>query len=449
MTNTLHMKSSFARTVALTVLLLGAPVACDTNVSNPGPVQDEFLDDRNAAAAMVSGAGRALSQSINWIGYTGAAVTREIHPAGSTGSFGISNRWQTGELGADDSDLDTHWAEGQRARWIAEEALRRLEAAGAPPAGSLQTPAAYYNALQLAYLYAGFANRVLGENMCDAVIDGSGKLDNSVYFTRAESLFTKAIAVTGGTPATITTQATAAYAGRAQARLYLKKYAEATTDAGQVAIGFVYNMSYFNIGDDNQRNRIAWAIGNTPYRAHTEWNTWYYDYSQSSHDPRVPITITALQGDAAINCASVVNGTCVTGKVPFYPEAKHTVSASPIRLASGREMRLIEAETKLRGGDVAGAVASINLVRTNANAGSTVTATTAVDAWTALKKERGIELWLEARRLGDMRRWKADNTPGALDPLEQPGLATSHLVKQDLCFPISTAERQTNPKLTS
>jgi hypothetical protein len=422
--------------LALAAVLLIAPVACDTNVSNPGPVQDEFLNDRNAAAAMVSGAGRALSSGINWISYTGAAVAREIHPAGSTGSFGISNRWQNGELGADDSDLDTHWEQAQRARWVAEEAIRRLEKAGDPPPGSLQTLAAYRNALQLAYLYAGFANRLLGENMCDGVIDGSGKLPNSVYFTRAESLFTKAIAVTGGTAATIANQATAAYAGRAQARIYLGKWAEATADAGQVATSFVFNMPYYNIGDDAQRNRIAWAMGNTPYRAHTEWSTWYYDYSQSTKDPRVPITITTLQGDAAIECC---------GKVPFYPEAKMNTSASPIRLASGREMRLIEAEAKLRGGDVAGAVTTINAVRTNAGA-PTITATTSDEAWRLLKRERGIELWLEARRLGDMRRWKATNTPGALDPLEQPG-AGSHLKQQDLCFPISTSEKQTNPKL--
>jgi hypothetical protein len=284
------------RITGLALFLVAAPMACDTNVSNPGPVQDEFLNDRNAAAAMVSGAGRALSQGINWVGYTGAAVAREIHPAGSTGSFGISNRWQNGELGGDDSDLDTHWEQAQRARWVAEEALRRLEAAGPPPVGSLQTPAAYNNALQLAYVYAGFANRLLGENMCDGVIDGSGKLPNSTYFTRAESLFTKAIAVTGGTPATITTQATAAYAGRAQVRMFLGKWTEAVADAGQVATTFVYNMPYYNIGDDAQRNRIAWAIGNTPYRAHTQWSTWYYDYSQASKDPRVPITITTLAG---------------------------------------------------------------------------------------------------------------------------------------------------------
>jgi len=427
-----------ARITGFALLLLTAPVACDTNVSNPGPVADEFLNDRNAAAAMVSGAGRALSQGMNWIGYTGAAVAREIHPAGSTGSFGISNRWQNGELGSDDSDLDTHWEQAQRARWVAEEAVRRLETAGPPPAGSLQTPAAYYNALQLAYLYAGFANRLLGENMCDAVIDGSGKLPNATYFTRAESLFTKAIAVTGGTATTIATQASAAYAGRAQVRVFLGKWNEAVADAGQIAIGFTYNMPYYNIGDDAQRNRIAWSIGNQPYRAHTEWNTWYYDYSQASKDPRVPITITTLQGDAAIDCC---------GKVPFYPEAKMNTSASPIRLASGREMRLIEAEAKLRANDVAGAVALINTVRTNAGA-TGITATTSDEAWRLLKRERGIELWLETRRLGDLRRWKAAGTPGALDPLESVGSA-SHLKQQDLCFPISTSEQQTNPALKS
>ena len=241
--------------------------------------------------------------------------------------------------------------------------------------------------------------------------------------------------MTGGTAATIATQATAAYAGRAAVRVFLGKWAEATADAAQVPIGMVYNLPYFNIGDDNQRNRIAWAIGNTPYRAHTNWNTWYYDYKVATSDPRVPIRVTTLQGDAAIECC---------GRVPFYPEDKFSTSASPIRLSSGREMRLIEAEAKLRNNDVAGAVTSINLVRTNAAATPPVTATTATEAWRLLKRERGIELWLESRRLGDLRRWKADNTPGALDPLEVPG-AASHLAKQDLCFPISRSERQTNP----
>lgn len=418
-------------------LLIAAAVSCNTDVSNPGPVQDEFLSDRNAASAMVNGAGRALSQGMNWIAYTGAAVAREVHPAGSTGSFGITQRWQNGELNGDDADLNTHWEQAQRARWQAEEALRRLEAAGPPPPGSLQTPAQYANLLQLGYLYAGYANRLLGENMCECVIDGSAALPVATFFTRAESLFTKAIAVTGGTPATIAAQAQAAYAGRASVRVHLNKWTEAVTDAGQVPIAFVFNMPYFNIGNDDQRNRIAWAIGNTPYRAHTNWGTWYYDYKVATSDPRVPITITTLTGDAAIECC---------GRVPFYPEAKHSTSGSPIRLASGREMRLIEAEAKLRNNDVAGGMASIDAVRSNAGASALPATTDINEAWRLLKRERGIELWLEGRRLGDLKRWKAANTPGALDPLESVG-ATSHLSRQDLCFPIARSERETNPNL--
>jgi hypothetical protein len=421
--------------------LLLATVSCDTTVTNPGPVQDDFLTDRNAASAMVNGAGRALSSGLNWISYTSAAVTREIHPAGSTGSFGITARWQNGELNGDDGDLNTHWEQAQRARWLAEETLRRLEDAGPPPVGSLQTPAQYANLLQLGYLYAGYANRLLGENMCEAVIDGSAALPNATFFTRAESLFTKALAVTGGTPATMATQNNAAYAGRASARVYLNKWTDAVSDAGQVPIAFVYNMPYFNIGNDDQRNRIFWASGNSresgsAYRAHTQWSTWYYDYRTATNDPRVPITVTTLEGDAAIECC---------GKVSFWPEAKHATSAAPIRLSSGREMRLIEAEAKLRSSDVAGAMTSINQVRTHANT-ATITATDLTDAWRLLKRERGIELWLEARRLGDMRRWKEQNTPGALDPLELPG-AASHLQRQDLCFPISRSEKETNPNL--
>ena len=417
--------------------------ACDTKVSNPGRFEDKFLNERGAAVAMVNGAGRALSQGLNYISYTGAAVAREIHPAGSTGSFGISARWQNGDLGADDADLNDHWSESQRARWIAEEAIRRIEAAKPPvPGVDVMTPTTYYNTLQLAYVYAGYANRVLGENMCAGTIDGGPQIASTVFLTRAESLFTKALAITGGSAAVMTAQNTAAYAGRAQVRVHLGKWTEAAADAALVPIAFVFNVNYFSVGDDDQRNRIFWSSGNSresgsAYRAHTQWSTWYYDYRQATSDPRVPIATTTLLGDAAIECC---------GRVPFLPQAKFASSAAPMRLASGREMRLIEAEAKLRNGDLAGAVASMALVRTNAGASALVAPTTTDEGWRLLKRERGIELWLEARRLGDMRRWKANNTPGALDPLEQPG-TLSHLVKQDLCFPISRGERETNPNL--
>jgi starch-binding outer membrane protein, SusD/RagB family len=432
------MRDGIRTWIGRSLLLIATAAACDTNVSNPGPVQDEFLEGTNiygAAGALVSGAGRGVATGINWVGYTGAAITREIHPAGSTGSFGINNRWQNGELGEDDTELNDHWETTNRGRWLAEEAVRRLIAAGPPGPGQPLSVNQYNAALQLAHLYAGFGNRVLGENMCEAVFDGGPAEANLEYFVRAEDHFNKALAITAGA---VAAQTTAAYAGRAAARVYLDKWNEAVADAAQVPIGFVFNMPYYNLGEDAQRNRIAWASGNTPYRAHTQWGTWHYDYRAATNDPRIAIAFPnpALQGDAAIECC---------GRVPFYPQAKHPNSQAPVRLASGREMRLIEAEAHLRSNNATNGMASINQVRTAAGAG-TITATDLTDAWRLLKRERGIELWLEARRLGDRRRWAAANTPGALDPLEVPG-PLSHLARQDLCFPISRSERETNENI--
>jgi hypothetical protein len=360
------------------------------------------------------------------VSYTGAAVTREIHPAGSTGSFGITQFWQNGILDREDADLDDHWEQTQRARWVAEETVRRIDEAG--PINKVT--------YQQALLFAGFANRILGENMCEAVFDGGSAEPTAKYWERAEDFLSRAIAVDTGA------LQRAAYGGRAQARVFLGKWNEAVDDAANVPTAFVYNLPYFNVGEDTQRNRIFYSSGNSresgsAYRAHTQWNTWHYDYRNETGDARIPIQITELPGDAAIECC---------GRVPFWPQNKHPNSAAPIRLVSGREMRLVEAEAKLRNSDVTGALASLNAVRTAA-AVATVTAADATEAWRLLKRERGIELWLEGRRLGDFRRWNEGNTPGALDPLEQPGEA-SHLAQQDLCFPISKSERDTNPNIS-
>ncbi|MBX6362772.1 MAG: RagB/SusD family nutrient uptake outer membrane protein [Gemmatimonadetes bacterium] len=412
-------------TRAAALVLLAGLAACDTRVVNPGRINDQYLQDPGAQPAIVNGAGRALASGINWVGYTGAAVAREIHPAGSTGSFGITPQWQKGVLDPEDRDLNDHWEQTQRGRWTAEHAAAVVEAA--PLNDTL---------LARAYIYAGFANRVLGDNMCDAVIDGGPKQPNSAYWTRAEEYFTKAMS--HGTA----TQKLQAQAGRAQARVWLGKWSEAVADAKAIPTSFSYAIPYYNIGEDAQRNRIQWSVGNGPYRAHTQWNTWVEKYYADTQDPRVPYSKpldkdgNPMLGDAAIECC---------GKVLWYPQQKYKTPDAPIRLASGHEMRLIEAEAKLRDGDFTGALALINEVRADAGA-PPVTASTLVDTWTLLKRERAIELWLEARRLGDLRRWKADNTPGALDPLEQVG-PQSHLTQQDLCFPIAPSEKDTNPNL--
>jgi hypothetical protein len=156
---------------------------------------------------------------------------------------------------------------------------------------------------------------------------------------------------------------------------------------------------------------------------------------------------TTLNGDAAVAKFG--------GRVPFWPEAKYTTTSAPVRLSSGWEMRLLEAEAALVAGDTATARAKMNIRRT-ALALPGVTFTNLTDAWTALKTERAIELWLEARRLGDLRRW-IDNsvTGGYVDGTYRASVAdTLHAtpietmtapVARVLCFPVGRNERETNP----
>lgn len=113
-------------------------------------------------------------------------------------------------------------------------------------------------------------------------------------------------------------------------------------------------------------------------------------------------------------------------------------------------MRLIEAENHLMSGSLGPAVILINGLRTAAGMDEIAPATLE-EGWTFLKRERAIELWLEARRLPDLRRWNDNGTPGALQPLEQVAGTTdsgSHLSTRDFCWPIAKTEIDTNPNIS-
>ena len=88
---------------------------------NPGPISSKFLDDPAAQVALVNGAGRALGDAMNWIVYTSAPVAREVHPSGSTGSFGITPEQQQGMLSKDGGG--THWGNAHRARFLASNSI--------------------------------------------------------------------------------------------------------------------------------------------------------------------------------------------------------------------------------------------------------------------------------------------------------------------------------------
>lgn len=424
--NRTHRSSGRA---ALVLLGAAAFAACDTTVTNPGRYADEFLDVSTAHVAVVNGSARSLSDAINYVAYTSGAVTREIFPAGSTSSFGVSPRQQQGILAFDDEHITTPWTSAHRARFVAEQGYTRFEAerqASGEPFDSYEPGAR-------AALWAGYANRLLGEAFCEVTFEGGPPVAADSALRRAEVWFTRALAI--GQKRNQAEVINAALAGRASVRAHLGNWAGVVADAGGVPTTFKFAVEYADPATD-QYNRIFWAGASTPYRAHTVWRTPYEKYFTDTKDPRVAWGLHATQkeGDAAV---------MDLGKVPFYQQRKYTARNSPITLSSGKEMRLLEAEAKLRTGDWQGAMTLINAVRAAATAPA-VTASNAAEAWTRLKRERGIELWLEGRRIGDLRRWKKENTPGALDALELPGDVSKLSANQSLCYPIPKSEHESN-----
>jgi hypothetical protein len=400
---------------------------CDVfDVVNPGPVQDSDLDDRAAHPALVTGSVRALSDALNYVALTTAAISRELFPAGSTSNFGITPRQQQGILAYDDEH--TGWLSHQRARAIAENGYERFASVVGPDAVLTYAPAG-----QIA-LWAGYANRLLGENWCEVTINGGPAVPASEALKRAESWFTKAAEI--GTNRKDNALVHAALAGRASVRVGLGNWEGAVADAQQVPVDFIFSMKYNDL-DRDQYNRIFWAGANEPYRAHTVWRTVYEEYYPATGDPRVAWVDKKMTGDAAV---------MDLGRVPFYQQSKHSERRSPIRLSSGREMRLIVAESLLRGGDWSGALDVINSLRKSVGV-SEVQASNATEAWTRLKRERGIELWLEGRRMHDLRRWQQESTPGTLDPREVPGPESRLSPDRTLCYAIPKGERETNSNL--
>src|SRR2546429_8913699 len=168
-------------------VVLGALAACNLPVHNPDRVQDPLLNDPGAHAAVVAGASLAVSKAINWVAFFGGDASKEFTQGGRI--HPVKLPLDPGQLSVQEIP-DVAWDSAQQARWVAEDAVRRFR-------DVMGAQFDIYDLAAKALLYAGYANRLLGENMCEAVIDGGAPSDYKDYFRRAESALTEAISVAG------------------------------------------------------------------------------------------------------------------------------------------------------------------------------------------------------------------------------------------------------------
>lgn len=409
----------------VTVLILSA---CDFDVINPGPVQDDFLNDPEAHQALVEGARMGVARSLRINAFHTAETSIEFFHVGSSTVPRLPiESGRLGDFGP--GDATQSWNITQQSRWVSEDAVRRMEAAVGEELSSYP-PAAE------ASLWAGYANRIAGDMMCDAVIDGGEPEPSSVYHERALDYFTRAIEIAN--VAGELQIAMAATAGRADIRAKLGNWNGAAEDAGQVPDDFVFQAEYYADIQDNH-NRIAWSNDN-PGRTWSVYNTFYENYYLETGDPRVA---WAKDDDFPSGDTSIRGET-----YPWWFGLKYTSVADNKNLSTGREMRLIEAEAELRAGNWEAGLARVNALRATVTAVDSLSggqglpipaweASNTEEAWSALKRERGIEMWLEGRRLPDLRRWNVEGVRGEMEDM----------MGRYLCYPISLAERETNPNV--
>lgn len=386
-------RSRCARHVA-SVLLVGM-LASACEVENPGRIADDALNTMEAMEPLVTGMAGDFMTMYDEVGYFMGIASNDIT---HTGAFETEEFLQRGEITP--RHMNELWGEMQRARWVAEAGIERMQdvLGGDFSSSPLATEA---------HIWHGFSNRVLGENVCVAIFDGGTPEDHVRHFEAAEDAFTEAISLAGSQGDA--EQLEIAYAGRAQVRLALEDWAGAAADAEQVSDDFEF-LAIYNEADSREWN---W-LHNQSHRR--DYFSALNSIGDRYEDPRLPWTDMERNG--------------TDGVTPMLRQDKFTSLSAPIQIAAGDEMRLIEAEVLLRTeDDVDGAMALINQVREDAGT-ETKSASTVDEAFEALRAERDIVLWMEGRHLWDLRRFD--------DPF---------LDNRDSCIPPSEQEQNTNPNL--
>jgi hypothetical protein len=409
-------------------LLIGAlaalawVVACKgvLDVENPGPIEDDKLRTPDAIPSLVTGMSSDLSEEFDEVLELTTVASDELVHGGSYAGPGL---WYRGII--EPEDVNGSWADMHKARFEAESGIERIKGMQGMNAFDFNTSREYARA----NLYAGLANRFLGEVTCEAVINNGPAELHTVHFSRAEPYFTEAIRVASALGTASADILRAAHGGRASVRAWQGNWAGAVADAMLVPTSFVFNAVY-SVNSGREQNDLF--IETNTRREYTVFNT---PWAQVFNDPRVPWdTVKTSSG-------SIQRGQ--DGRTNFFRQRKYSDLGADIPLVKGTEMLILRAENELRNGNIATAFTLINQQRAFHNLAALPVAATSLDAWRVLARERGAVTWLENRRLWDLRRWYNQGSDPQAIVLERiPSFAT-----RDKCMPISQQELQTNPNL--
>ncbi len=283
-------------------------------------------------------------------------------------------------------------------------------------------------------MLAGYAKLTLGEIFCTTAFDGDGPEHTSQEtFALAEEEFSLAIDASDATQDV----RRASLVGRARARLHMGDTQGALADAEQVPLDWDFVAAVYSTNSAKEENDI-WNMLSDSRRFTTDPAYRFLDIDDTSEDdPR----IEAFQ-DPSIPLTT-------DGSAELYQLDKYRVPTAPIRLASGFEAQYYVAE--IQGGQQA--VDIINDVRDAIGSGGDdgdgrgqgdlaaqdFDSSDEQEIRLKLFDERARTLFMEGKRLGDLRRY--------LDRFDLDLFPSSPVQDPQTCFPLPDAERDNNPDI--
>lgn len=461
--------------------------ACDLEVFSPATVDEESLDTHNAIEALWSGALGQIShlgpgQAGQYGGFFtfGALRTDELvhagNPNGSTATFEPLphlRAYSDGEpIDPDWAAVEDLWNQSMMTRYVADfgvERSREIYERFADDEEASIRDKVTRDRIRM-HGWAGVSYRLLGDHLCNAVIDGGPMEPREVFYERGLEAVTEGIQFAEANNVLDVDEfgVTSLYAIRAQLRMLLGDWDGAVADAAEVPTAFNGLQTEHTDTEPGYRQRLylRW-LDYLSDRHLTLWGTpfleWGFNETQQEGDD---IRVSYSQ-HATSSLPEREYGTDL--RRPWRRQTKELDVFGALRLNKGREMRLIEAEARLHAGDYPGAIDKINELREwwNSSTGGRLDRdgyplpmldmpANLDEGWELLMRERGIELWLEGRRLADIRRWQVDpgfvpmtvvrEATGDADPENDPRRNVLD-IPGEFCIPVGATERRLNPNL--
>lgn len=354
----------------VSLLLVSVITGCGLlDSENPGSILAEDISDVNTIPFLVNGQKNELALALDvTVIYSGLLGDELVH----SGSFPTWRQMSDGNVQEDNSSGSDLWAGLQRSRFLGDDNIPRMKELLGAEAGLDVNVATTLN-------YTGFAYLIFGDLFERAAYDTGPEASRNESYQLAVERFTEAASIAAS--GNHAEQLNLANAGLARAQLMLENYAAAHAAAEQVEPAFEFFMHY----DAQNSNSVFFFNHRRPEFSIGEL---YRD----TGDPRV-----------AVQNTGTVGGDNVT---PLFLQTKYTDDVAPIRIASGMEAVLISAEALNETGEQAGAIASLNFVRNSSGLAAYDGAATYEAVRDAIRLERKYELFLEGKRLADLRRYR-------------------------------------------